>query len=799
MTNRHRRIEAGRDALEAMAASLTEDVQDSDARSDLHEMLDDARRLLEPCLQALEEERLFDASRHLDAAAFNVAALGLGEFVEALADRISRKAANSGRAALVRGWAMRAKGYARFADGDFAGARRRFRRALRWAMEADDPTLQGASLLSIGVVFYQQGNEARARGAYEEALPYARRANEPWLLAYLGTNLGPLIMDEDAERADELFAENLRVREFMRDSGDAPESILSPVYINWGALRAQQGRYSKAEEMFRKALSASGDNDPQGRALASQSLGKVLTEQKRYTEAVAAYEDALTLAQHYGDRGMEGQLRRALAVCLDQAGDFRRAHDLFLEVAEAPDIYWLNDFDAAMAVHDSGVMAVKLGNFEFGAARFQTARNLFAEMNNKKWVATCLLDEAAAYATLGREEQQETLLREALAVAKGTRHHDVKLTSYRRLAHLLFERTLVEDAVTVFGRERRLLQRLGKVGELAGRTAEVGAALAHLNQTHEAIEMFQKAARLYECLKDIAAWIGVRNDLANALVELGGVEEAEQLYRENLERAQVLENRALQADALLNLGELLRRKEDTEGAARTLEKALELSRQLNDFNRIALGTNNLGLVFRGSGNLGRAMRMFEDSLEIATLAQDEGAVARSLGSMGSAAFTNADFAEAKQLYERAVEHARRSGEQSLEAEMTFNMACAVYELQGASQAESYIDSAVEQAQDVLDFALCYRGATAIATWFIMDQDPLNAGDWAAHALIFGPLLSGRLDILADQMAEPLSSIVEQDRRRFFAAMLNRCRLINHEADFGSALIREAQALRGTLS
>lgn len=799
MTNRHHCIEASRHALEAMAASLTENVQDSDARSTLHEMLDDARRLLEPCLKALEEERLFGASRHLDGAAFDVAALGLGEFVEALTDRISRKAASTEHAALVRGWAMRAKGYARFADGDFAGARRRFRRALRWATEADDPTLQGASLLSIGVVFYQQGNEIRARGAYEQALPYARRADEPWLLAYLSTNLGSLIMTEDAERADELFAESLRVREFMRASEDALEPILSPVYINWGALRAQQGRYSKAEELFRKALSASGDLDPQGRALASQSLGKVLTEQRRYTEAVAAYEDALTLAQHYGDRGKEGELRRALAVCLDQAGDFRRAYELFLEVAEAADMYWLNDFDAAMAVHDSGVMAVKLGSFELGAAQFQTARNLFAEMNDKKWVATCLLDEAAAYATLGREEQQETLLREALAVAKGTRHHDVKLTTYRRLTHLLFERTLAEDAVTVFRRERQLLQRLGKVGELAGRTAEVGVALAHINQTLGAVEMFRKAALLYESLEDIAAWLGVRNDLANALVELGSIEDAEQLYRENLERARVLENRALQADALLNLGELLRRKEDIEGATRTLEKALELSRQLNDFSRIALGTNNLGLVFKGAGKPELAMRAFEDSLEVATLAQDEGAVARSLGSMGSAAFTNADFAESRQLYERAVEHAFRSGEQSLEAEMTFNLACAVYELQGASQAESYIDSAVEQAQDVLDFALCYRAAKAIATWFVRDQDPLNGGDWTAYALMFGPLLSGRLDILADQVAEPLSLMVEQDRRRFLAAMLNRCRLIKHETDFGGALIKEAQALRGTLS
>lgn len=795
MTNGRRSKRADREALEAIAASVEEGAQEPEALPALRAMLEDAKRLLEPCLRALETGRSLDAARHLDASSLGVAGLGLGDFVEALADRLSREAGNVEQAALIRGWAMRAKGYARFADGDFAGARRRFRRALSWAMRADEPTLWGASLLSIGAVFYQQGNAARARRAYEQALPHARRSDEPWLLAHVSTNLGSMVAADEAERADELFAESLRAREMMRANNDVPESVLSPAYVNWGVLRAKQGRYSKAEELLRKALSASGDRDPQGRVLASQNLGNVLTEQRRYSEAVAAYEDALALTERYGHRGKEGELRRALALCLDKAGQSQRAYEQFSEVADAADRYWLNDFDNAMAVHDSGVMALKLDDREEGAIRFRSARSRFAALGDKKWEATCLLDEAVAYETLGREEQREALLREALDVVGGTRHQEVKLTAYRRLVHLMFERALVDDALAVFEEERDLLRRLGRYAQLAQRTAEVGAALAGLDQPHDALKMRQEAASFYEAQQDVASWIGARNDLANSLVELGRIEEAERIYRENLERAVTLENRALQADALLNLGELLRRRDDIEGATQTLGRAVELSRQLNDLSRVALGLNNLGLAFKAEENPDRAMLAFEESLEVASTARDEEAIASSLGSMGGIAFAGARFSEARDLYTRAVEHASRSGRQSLEAGMKLNLAFAVYELEGASQAETYAEEAAEQAQDVLHFEICHRAAAAVAGWFARDHDPHNAGDWAGYALLFGPLLSGRLDQFADQIAEPLSELDIEDRRRFVATMLNRCRLLERGSAFGGALIAAARAMR----
>jgi tetratricopeptide (TPR) repeat protein len=798
VTDGRRLNRADRGALEAIAASVEESTQEPEALSVLRAMLEDARRLLEPCMRALETGRLLDAARHLDASSLDVSGLGLGDFVEALAHRLSREAGNAEQSALVRGWAMRAKGYARFADGDFAGARRRFRRALSWATEADEPTLWGASLLSIGAVFYQQGNAARARRAYEQALPHARRSDEPWLLAYVSTNLGSLILADEAERADGLFAESLRAREAMRTDNDAPEAVLSPAYVNWGVLRAKQGRYSKAEELLRKALSASGDRDPQGRALASQNLGNVLTEQRRYAEAVAAYEIALDLAQRHGHRGKEGELRRALAVCLDKAGEFRRAYEQFSEVADAPDRYRLSNFDAAMAVHDAGVMALRLESREEGADRFRCARSLFAALGDKKWEATCLLDEAAAYDTLGREEQREALLREALNVVRGTRHHEVKLTAYGRLAHLLFERALVDDALAVFNKERALLRRLGRSDQLARRSAEVGAALAGLDQHHDALKMRREAARLYEAQDEVDWSIRTRNDLANSLVELGRIEEAERFYRGNLERAAALENRALQAEALLNLGELMRRRDDTEGAARTLGRAVEISRQLNDLSGVALGLNNLGLTLERDGDQEGAMQAFEESLEAASLARDEEAVASALSSMGSVAFARAAFSEARDLFARAVEHASRSGRQSLEAGMKLNLASTVYELEGASQAESHAEEAAELAQEVLHFEISHRAAAAVAGWFARDHYPQRAGDWAGYALLFGPLLSGRLDQFADQIAEPLALLDAQERRRFFAAMLNRCRLLERGGEFGGALIEEARAIRSEI-
>lgn len=92
----------------------------------------------------------------------------------------------------------------------------------------------------------------------------------------------------------------------------------------------------------------------------------------------------------------------------------------------------------------------------------------------------------------------------------------------------------------------------------------------------------------------------------------------------------------------------------------------------------------------------------------------------------------------------------------------------------------------------------HRAATAAVRWFAQDHDPLKAGDWTGYALLFGPLLSGELDQFTDQIAGPLSLLGLQERRRFCAAMLIRCRVLGHGASFGGALIEAARTVRSKI-
>lgn len=219
-------------------------------------------------------------------------------------------------------------GYVHLTEGKAGEARWRFRRALGHGRSAQDATLVGASLLSIVYTYQEQGQEAKAREAYEEALPHARRSDEPWLLAYVTTNLGALLVHEEPATVEKLFEESLRARV-------AEPGVMSAgsVLTNMRILRSEQGRHSEAAKLYREALRRVEEEDDREVldhrevVLPMQNLTAALTDQRRFPEAAGTYEEAVHIAQGVGDLSREGELRRGLAVCLAKAGEFERSHE----------------------------------------------------------------------------------------------------------------------------------------------------------------------------------------------------------------------------------------------------------------------------------------------------------------------------------------------------------------------------------------------------------------------------------------------------------------------------------------
>lgn len=789
--------EDSRSLAERLYAGLLEVVeQHAPSEEDLEygkEVVSYVIELMRPALEALERDDFLDCVRYLDDVCMNVAELGFGELVKLTAKRALKDAQNTEQTDLVRGWGHRAQGYVDLAQDNPGGARRRFKQALRYGEVSEDATLTGASWLSIGVSFMKQDDERQARKAYEAALPYARQSNEPWVLAFVADNLAALMGPEEGSEAERLYEESLRARE--QSPGDISPA---PALTNLGILRSRQGRHSEAERLFEEALEHRADNDPRGVLLPLQNLANALADQRRFAEARERYEEAIRFAREVGDVYREGQLRLSFAVCLANAGDHERSHKQFALLVEAAVRYGFSETQTASIVRDLGATAVQLGRREEGVARFREARQRYKALKDKQGAARSLLDEAL----VARDEDPEAqvrLIREALEVLKGTRHHDLKLGAYDQMIYALFEQRQVGEAMRVFADERRLLSRIGRTRTLARRRAEIGNMLTNVRLHKEATRQFKRSAELFEELGDETEFMQARSDMANRLLELDDIDEAESMYLDNLERARRLSNRALQLNALLNLGELCRRENRTGEALKRFREANKLSRALHDLGALALGLNNLGLALERSEDAERALGSFEQSLEVALEAHDEAAVARALSSIGSHAFDQGDYSRAQDMYQRAVEHAAEAGDKGLQAEILLNLAAAVHKAQGTEEAEPLVERSVNTAQEVLHYDTAFDASSLITDWFLENGDMEKAGEWAAYALLFGPLLSGEVDRWAAWIVVTLSTVPEEEERNdFVESMAATCRLLEEENDMDDQLTQGVEAVRSGL-
>ncbi|MGF1472931.1 MAG: tetratricopeptide repeat protein [Rubrobacteraceae bacterium] len=748
--------------------------------------------LMRPALEAQDKEDYLDSVRHLDDVSGDVTNVGFGDLVMVAAQRASERARNTEQRDLVRGWAHRARGYVNLFEGEPGKARRRFRRALRYGEAAQDVTLIGASWLSIGVSFSNQDKKRQVREAYEAALPYARKSDEHWILAYLAVNLAALMGPEEANEAERLYEEAFRAME-RAPYEMSPASAL----VNLGILRSRQGRYSAAERLFEEALEKGNDADPRGVLLPLQSLGKVLSEQRRYAEAAERYDKGIQFAQRVGDAYREGVLRSGLAANLAKAGEYGRSYEQFSLLVESADRYGIPEATRATLVRDLGVTAVQLGRIEEGVARFREARHRYETFGDKRGAAGSILDEARARNET--PEEQVRLTRETLELLKGTRHHDVKLDAYRLLVWAHFEQMQIDEAIAAFAQERRLLRRLGRTRTLARRLAEIGSLLSNVRLHMEAIRMFQQSVGLYEELGDETGFVEARNDLANRFVEIGETAKAEEMYLDNLGRAQELDNRALQLNALLNLGELCRRENRTDEALRRFQEAIRLGRALHDLRALALGLNNLGLALERTGDSEGALSAFEQSLQTADEAHDEAAAASALSSMGSSALRQENYAKAREMYDEAVERASEADDTGLRAEMLLNLAAAVNKQQGTEAAEPLVESAIDAAQQVLHYDTAFSAAHSITAWFLENKNMETAGKWSAYALLFGPLLSGEVDEWATWIVTALFGISEESsRNEFLNSMEVASRRLEQENELEGQLTSAVEAIHSAV-
>lgn len=328
------------------------------------------------------------------------------------------------------------------------------RGAARLDRLSDQPSLQAASLATVGRVYRELGLFDEARPPLERSLELRRRlhgeahpetAESLRELALLDQDVG------DYDAAEKHFREALEtLQELYGHSHPRVAEILNDL----GLLLYEQKRYDEAEPLLREALDLTREllpDDDLRLAHVLNNLGLVLHDRGDLDGAERMYRESLSLTRkQVGETHPDtASSLNNLAVLLHDRGDLQGAQALHRESLEL-------------------------------------RRKLYG--NHHPAVAVAAYNVARLDHSLGKVEQAEALYREALSISRevlGDEHPYVAIVCHH-LGRLLRERGELEEA------EARLLEALAlerrRTGPASPSVAKILEELAKLRRAQGRIE-----------------------------------------------------------------------------------------------------------------------------------------------------------------------------------------------------------------------------------------------------------------------------------------------------------------------
>lgn len=233
-----------------------------------------------------------------------------------------------------------------------------------------------------------------------------------------------------------------------------------------------------------------------------------------------------------------------------------------------------------------------------------------------------MLKLGQVYEVVGRWEEEDALLREALNLAE--RLNDSLAAARCRAA----------------------------LGTLTRKRGDFAQAAGWLMRAHEQFETLGNRPGIGQVL----------HELGTLSAQQGETNRARSYYQQSLEIRRALGETRLVASTLNNLGIQARLQNDYTQAADLYGESLALRRQLNDRFGVAVSLNNLGLLKRYQGDYAQGRAMLEESLTLLREIGDRSFLANALTSLAEVFLDQGEAAAARDRLIESLAIARALGD-----------------------------------------------------------------------------------------------------------------------------------------
>jgi CHAT domain-containing protein/Flp pilus assembly protein TadD len=517
-----------------------------------------------------------------------------------------------------------------------------YQRALAISQAADNPWLQRATLLAMGLSYVNQKQTSQALTTYQQALVVAQTMDAT-AAADVQNQIG-VAYYQAAQYPRAITAYEQALKTYLPTQNN--QASIAQVWVNIGDVHWQLKQYPKSRDGFQQAL-AIYQQLKQDSAIGNTQnrIGGVFYRMEQYPKAIAAYQQALAIYQ---------QLNQPLEIAkvwsnIGHAYHWNKQYEQALPAfQQSLKLYQAENRPDAVsqAWKNIGDTYLSQNLTDQALAAYQNALEIARTIPDRALELDALMGQSAADTRKGQRLSRTTAYKDAIsAFDKSTFSSQQAQILARELNNVQLERLAINRIlINYFGRglafrnqqqhveaiaafqqglgfwrqQRNRLPTDEFLREELSTLQQLGSAYSANSQHAQAVTTYQEALPLATQINDPNKQSELLNFLAAAYNRLGNHKKALDASQKLLilAREKLEQNPEREMTALITVGQSLGNLGQYLDQLTHYQQALAIARALKDIGTERTLLSNIGSTYSSQGEYGKALVSLQQALQI---------------------------------------------------------------------------------------------------------------------------------------------------------------------------------------
>jgi len=388
-------------------------------------------------------------------------------------------------------------------------------------------------------------------------------------------------------------------------------------------------------------------------AAALYDEGMVAYSDARFWDAIALFQDALTILRSLDEPYAEALALNMLGVCYQDLSDYRNAisyHELSLAIKREIDD-WIG---IANSLNNLGNCYSALSDYRRAIEHHELALDIRRQLVDPAGVATSLNNLGICYRLLSDYRRAIDYFEESRAIKRGIGDWSGEAYSLNGLGNCYYSLSDFSRAIDCYEQALTIFRQFGQWGGIATSLNNVGDCYASLSDFAQAIDQYEKSLEMCRSIGDRAGVARSLSNIGSCLAYLSAYDQAIDCHMDALAIRYEIEDLAGTAASLNNIANCYARVGESESAVGSYGQALVILEEIGDRSGQAACLNNLGVSYRSLSNYAHAIECHEQALSLSTQVGNREGELNARWGLGRTYVAMEELDAARSHYEEAI-------------------------------------------------------------------------------------------------------------------------------------------------